>query len=114
MHENTSERVGTFKYLRKIAENGNLDAEIKHGVQAGWRNRKKESGVFCNRRIIARSRGGIYLTVVRPALLHISETWATKKTQEKELGVTEIRMHRWMRRAKKHDRVRNKRIRGNG
>ena len=38
----------------------------------------------------------LYKTVVRPALLHGAETWATTRRQEARLEVNETRMLRWM------------------
>ena len=55
---------------------------------------------------------GPYRTVVRPALMYGAETLALKKTQEKKLEVTEMRMLRWMCRVTKQDNIRNERIRG--
>ena len=42
------ERVITFKYLGAIlAENGDLDAEMTHRIQPGWKNWKRISGILC-------------------------------------------------------------------
>ena len=44
---NNMKRVGSFKYLGSIvAENGDLDVEIAHRIQAGWKNWKRCRG-FC-------------------------------------------------------------------
>ena len=46
---NTMKRVGNFNYLGStVAENGDLDREITHRIQAGWKNWKKLSGVLCD------------------------------------------------------------------
>ena len=46
------ERVNTFKYLgATLAENGDLDAEMTHRIQSGWKNWKRVSGILCDRRI---------------------------------------------------------------
>ena len=38
------ERVNTFKYLgATLAENGDLDAEMTHRIQSGWK--KREEGI---------------------------------------------------------------------
>ena len=95
-----------------MASNGELDAEITHRVQAGWKNWKKTSGVLCDRNINIRTKGKIYKTVVRPAMLYGAETWATKKNQEKRLDVAEMKMLRWTSGVTKLDRIRNERIRG--
>ena len=107
------ERVNTFKYLgATLAENGDLDAEMTHRIQSGWKNWKRVSGILCDRRISLRVKGKVYKTVVRPAMMYGAETWAVKKTQEKKLDVAEMRMLRWMSGVTKLDRIRNERIRG--
>ena len=60
------ERVNTFKYLgATLAENGDLDAEMTHRIQSGWKNWKKVSGILCDRRISLRVKGKVYKIVVR-------------------------------------------------
>ena len=107
------ERVNTFKYLgATLAENGDLDAEMAHRIQSGWKNWKRVSGILCDRRISLKVKGKVYKTVVRPAMLYGAETWSVKKAQEKKLDVAEMRMLRWMSGVTKLDRIRNERIRG--
>ena len=107
------ERVNTFKYLgATLAENGDLDAEMTHRIQSGWKNWKRISGILCDRRISLRVKGKVYKTVVRPAMMYGAETWAVKKAHEKKLDVAEMRMLRWMSRVTKMGRIRNERIRG--
>ena len=87
------ERVNTFKYLgATLAENGDLDAEMTHRIQSGWKNWKRISGILCDRRISLRVKGKVYKTVVRPAMMYSAETWAVKKAQEKKLDVVEMRL----------------------
>ena len=91
-------KVTTFKYLGStLAEN------------VDW---KSVTRVLCDRRISLRVKGKVYKTVVRPAMMYGTETWAVKKTQEKKLDVTEMRMLRWMSGVTKLDRIRSERIRG--
>ena len=79
------ERVNTFKYLGATsAENGNLDAEMTHRIQSGWKNWKRISGILCDRRTSLRVKGKVYKTVVRPAMMYGAETWAVKKAHEKK------------------------------
>ena len=41
------ERVNTFKYLgATLAENGDLDAEMTHIIQSGWKHWKRISGIL--------------------------------------------------------------------
>ena len=106
-------RVKTFTHLGStLAEDGELDAEVTHRVQRGWKNWKKVSGVSCDRRMNMKINGKVYRTVVRPALMHGAETWALKKAQEKKLEVAEMRMLRWMCGVTKLGKIRNERIRG--
>ena len=109
------ERMNTFKYLgATLAENGDLDMEMTHRIQSGWKNWKRISGILCDRRISFRVKGKVYnfKIVVRLAMVYGAETWAMKKAQEKKLDVAEMRMLRWMSGVTKLDRIRNERIRG--
>ena len=91
------EPVNTFKYLvTTLGENGDLDAEMAHRIQSGWKNWKRVSGILCDRRISFRVKGKVYKTVVRPAMMYGAETWAVKKAHEKKLDVAEMRMLRWL------------------
>ena len=80
-----------IKYLgATLAEHGDLDAEMTHRIQSGWKNWKMVSGILCNRRISLRVKRKVYKTVVRPVMMYGAETWAVKKAQEK-LDVAEMR-----------------------
>ena len=110
---NNMKRVGSFKYLGSIvAENGNLDAEIIHRIQAGWKNCKKMSGVLCDKRVNVKAKGRVFKTVVRPAMLYGAELWGSKRAQEKKLDVAEMKMLRCACGVTKMDTIRNDRIRG--
>ena len=68
-------RVEKFKYLGStVAEDGGLEAEITHRIQAGWKNWKKVSGVLCDKRIGVKLKGKVHKTVVRPAMMYGAET----------------------------------------
>ena len=106
-------KVEAFKYLGcTVAEDGQLEKEIDHRIQAAWSNWRKTSGVICDRKISARIKGKVYKTVVRPVMLYGAETWPLKKTQERKLDVAEMRMLRWMCGVTRRDRIRNDLIRG--
>jgi len=105
-------RMDKFKYLGlTVAEDGNLDDETMHRVQAGWKNWRKMSGVLCDQRINVKIKGRVYKTVARPAMMYGAETWPVKKRQEK-LEVAEMKMLRWMCGVTKMDKIMNERIRG--
>ena len=60
----TVKRVKTFTYLGStLAEDGELDAEVTHRVQSGWKNWNGVSGVLCNRRMNVKIKGMVYRTV---------------------------------------------------
>ena len=62
--------MNTFKYLgATLTENRDLDAEMTHRIQSGWKNWKRVSGILCDRRISLRVKGKVYKTVVRPAMI---------------------------------------------
>ena len=106
-------RVDKFKYLGSmISEDGELDAEISHRIQSGWRNWKRMSGVLCDKRMSMKVKGKIHKTVVRPAMLYGAETWPSKKAQEEKLNVAEMKMLRWACGVTRKDKIRNERIRG--
>ena len=107
----TVKRVKTFTYLGStLAEDGELDAEVTHRVQSGWKNWKRVTGVLCDRRMNVKIKGKVYRTVVRPALMYGAETLASKKVQENNLEVAEMRMLQWICRVMKLDKIRkNKR-----
>ena len=57
----TLKRVKTFTYLGStLAEDGELDAEVTHRVQSGWKNLKRVSGVLCDRRMNMKIKGKVY------------------------------------------------------
>ena len=108
LQRETLKRVKTFTYLGStLAEDGELDAEVSHRVQSGWKNGKRVSGVLCDMRMNGKIKGKVYRTVVRPALMYGAETWALKKAHEKKLEVAEMRMLRWMCEVTKLDKIRN-------
>ena len=50
--------VKTFTYLGStLAVDGELDAEVTHRVQSGWKNWKRVSGVLCDRRMNVKIKG---------------------------------------------------------
>ena len=98
--------------LVHTAKDGELDAEVTHRGQSGWKNWNRLSGVMCDSRMNVMIKGNVSRTVVRPALMYGAETWALKKAQEKKLEVAEMRMLRWMCGVTKLDKIRNERIRG--
>ena len=79
------ERMNTFKYLgATLEENGDLDAEMTHGIQSGWKSWKRVSGILCDRRISLRIKGKVYKTVVRPTMMY--GAGAIEESPREEVG----------------------------
>ena len=58
-------------------------------VQSGWKNRKRVSGVLCDRKMKVKIEEKVYIAVVclRPALMYGAETLALKKAHKEKLEV---------------------------
>ena len=54
------------------------------------------SGLLIGKGMSLKSKGIIYTTCIRPAMLHGSETWATKIEDIRKIQRSEMRMLRWM------------------
>ena len=88
--------MNTFKYLgATLAGNGDLDAEMTHRLQSGWKNWKRVSGVLGDRRISLRVKGKVYKTVVRPAVMYGAETWAVTESTREEVEMRMFKMDEW-------------------
>ncbi|KAM1198496.1 hypothetical protein ACFX2G_010044 [Malus domestica] len=53
-----------------LQENGELDGDLNHRIQAGWMKCKSASGVLCDRRRPLKLKGKFYRTTIRPAMLY--------------------------------------------
>ena len=81
--------MNTFKYLQStLSEGEDLDAELTHRVQNGWKNWKRMCGVFGDENEREDPYGKLYRTLVGPALDERAET--LKKAEENKLGIAEI------------------------
>ena len=54
------------------------------------------SGLLIGKGMSLRSKGIIYTTYIRPAMLYDSETWPTKIEDLRTIQRSEMRMLRWM------------------
>ena len=69
LQEETVQRVNTIKHLRSsLSDEGELDAELTHRVQNGWKNWKRMCGVFGEGNEREDPCGKLYRKRVRPAL----------------------------------------------
>ena len=62
------------------------------GERSGW---KRLTGVICDRKISARTRGKVYETEVRPAMLYWLEAVTLTQREEAVLQVEELKMLRF-------------------
>ena len=110
--DDTIPQVARFKYLGSIIHNdGEIEADVNHRIQAGWMKWRSASGVLCDKRIPLKLKGKFYRTAVRPAMLYGTECWAVKCQHESKLSVAEMRMLRWMSGHTRQERIRNECIR---
>ncbi|KAK8957379.1 hypothetical protein KSP39_PZI000616 [Platanthera zijinensis] len=68
-------------------------------------------GILCDRKVPLKLKGKLYRTAIRPAMLYGSECWAVNCVHEQKMGVTEMRMIRWMCGHTRLDKIRNESIR---
>jgi len=100
--------VTRFKYLGSIVQNdGEIEADVNHRIQAGWLKWRRASGVLCDKKVPLKLKGKFYRTAVRPAMLYGTECWAVKSQHESQVSVAEMRMLRWMSGKTRQDRIRN-------
>ena len=57
---------------------------------------KELSGLLIRKGMSLKSKGIIYTTCIRPAMLYGSETWPTKIEDIRKIQRNEMRMLRWM------------------
>ncbi|KAL5146984.1 Craniofacial development protein 2 [Glycine soja] len=89
--------ITRFKYLGSvIQDDGEIEGDVNHRIQAGWMKWRKASGVLCDAKVPIKLKGKFYRTAVRPAILYGTECWAVKSQHENKVGVAEMRMLRWM------------------
>ncbi|KAH1203821.1 Peroxisome biogenesis factor 10 [Glycine max] len=105
-------QVTRFKYLGSvIQDDGEIEGDVNHRIQAGWMKWRKASGVLCDAKVPIKLKGKFYRTAVRPAILYGTECWAVKSQHENKVGVAEMKMLRWMCGKTRQDKIRNEAIR---
>ena len=110
--DHTIPQVTRFKYLGSILQNdGEVEIDVTHRIQAGWLKWRKASGVLCDEKVPLKLKGKFYRTTARPTMLYGTECWAVKSQQENQVSVAEMGMLRWMSGKTRLDRIRNDTIR---
>ncbi|KAH1257632.1 hypothetical protein GmHk_03G007566 [Glycine max] len=105
-------QVTQFKYLGSVIhDDGEIEGDVNHRIQAGWMKWRKASGVLCDAKVPIKLKGKFYRTAIRPAILYGTECWAVNSQHENKVGVAEMRMLRWMCGKTRQDKIRNEAIR---
>ena len=98
--------VSQFCYLGDMLSSGGgceLAATVR--CKTAWGKFRELIPILTNRHIALPTRGRIYSTCVRSAMLHGSETWATASSTLNRLRRNDRAMIRWMCRVRPHDEV---------
>jgi len=81
-------QVTRFKYLGFIVQNdGEIEADVSHRIQAGWLKWRRASGVLCDKKVPLKLKGKFYRTTVKSALLYRMECWAVKSQHDNQVSV---------------------------
>ena len=100
-----------FYFGSLVQNDGEIEADVSHRIQARWLKWRRASGVLCDKKVPLKLKGKFYQTTLIPALLYGTECWAVKSQRENQVSVAEMRMLRWMSGKTRHDRIRNDTIR---
>ena len=84
-----------------LSQEGSCEHAIHKRIQTGWLKFRELSGLLTGKGISLRTKGIIYTTCIRPAMLYGSETWPTKagykeKEDIRKMQRSKMRMLRWM------------------
>lgn len=105
--------VTSFKYLGSVLKtDGTVDGDVTQRINTAWSRWTSLTGVLCDPKMPIKTKGKIYKTAIRPALLYGAECWTTKKVHENQMHVNEMKMLRWAGGVTRLDKVRNEYIRG--
>ena len=79
-----------------LSQEGDCEHAILKRIQTGWLKFREFLGLPIGKGMSLRSKGIIYTTCIRPAMLYGSETWPTKIEDIRKIQRSEMRMLRWM------------------
>ena len=79
-----------------LSQEGGCEHAILKRIQTGWLKFRELSGLLIGKGMSLKSKGIIYTTCIRPAILYGSETWPTKIDDIRKIQRSEMRMLRWM------------------
>ena len=100
------EVVAQFCYLGDmLSSGGGCDLAATVRCKTAWGKFRELLPILTNRHLPLPTRGRIYSTCVRSAMLHGSETWATSTCVLNRLRRNDRAMIRWMCRVKPHEEI---------
>ena len=79
-----------------LSQEGGCEHAMLKRIQTGWLKFRELLGLLIGKGMSLRSKGIIYTTSIRPAMLNGSETWPTKIEDIRKIQRSEMRMLRWM------------------
>ena len=79
-----------------LSHEGGCEHAILKRIQTGWLKFRELPGLLIGKGMSLKSKGIIYTTCIRPAMLYGSETWPTKIEDVSKIQRSEMRMLRWM------------------
>ena len=79
-----------------LSQEGGCEHATLKRIQTGWLKFRELSGLLIGKGMSLKSKGIIYTTCIRPAMLYGSETWPTKIEDIRKIQRSEMRMLRWM------------------
>ena len=71
------------------------------------------SGVICDKKVPEALKNKIYKTAIRPAMTYGGECWPIRKSDQRRINTTEMKMLRWMQGKTRKYHIRNTTIREN-
>ena len=84
-----------------MADNGELDAEMTHRIQSGWKSWKRVPGILCDRRISLRVNGKVHKTSNGVRCLDVGSEESTR--EEVGCGRNEgVKMDEWRHQAEQN------------
>ena len=87
-------QVDEFCYLGTvIEEKGGCSKSVRARIGKAWQKWREVTGIVCDKRMSLKTKAKIYRSVIRPVLLHGTESAALRREEERGLEVTEMRIY---------------------
>lgn len=106
------QNVDHFKYLGStLVCDAQVEKEIDHRVQAGWRSWNSFTGIMYDKKIPTNLKAKVYEAAIRPSITYGAECWSLKESNVKKLQTTEMKMLRGILGVSRREHIRNEEIR---